>query len=193
MTELARWRERLSQLRADYDYAVRTVKEEKRAVREASRKTADALAAQAVLQRVAAGVQKAAHERLAAVVTRCIKAIFGDDAYSFQIDFQQKRGKTEAVLTFVDKDGNVLSDPKNSAGVGVVEVAALALRLVSILLARPPKRRLLVLDEPCKFLNGAQYQERVGALLTQLSEEMGMQIILVADDDWLRIGKVIQL
>lgn len=47
--------------------------------------------------------------------------------------------------------------------------------------------------ETIKHLNGEEYQARVGGMLEALAGEMGVQIVMVTDDDWLRIGKVVQL
>jgi hypothetical protein len=50
-----------------------------------------------------------------------------------------------------------------------------------------------VADEPFKFVNGEEEQERVATLLETLSQELAIQFIIVTDDSWLKIGKVIEL
>ena len=125
-------------------------------------------------------------------MTRCLKAVLDNEAYEFKIEFEQKRGRTEAKL-ILERDGLILENPAEEAGGGVLDVAAFALRLACVALALPRRRRLLVLDEPFRFVNGEEYQSRIGGMLEVLAAETGMQIILVTDDDWLKIGKVIQL
>ena len=44
-----------------------------------------------------------------------------------------------------------------------------------------------------KNVNGEVYQSRVGELLETLAKEMDMQIIIISDDPWLEIGKVVRL
>ena len=147
--------------------------------------------AQKILQAAAEAVQQQAHRRLASVVTRCLKAVFGEeDAYEFRIRFEQKRGKTEAQLLFA-RDGMEV-DPVDAAGGGVIDVAAFALRTACLLLTVPPKRRLLVLDEPFKMLSRT-YRARVRQLLITLAEEMSLQIIMVTHSEELIAGKVVEL
>lgn len=185
-------RRKIDALLADLRHQQRRVEEETEALTEAEAKVVDCLEAQKLVQTVAETVQRKAHERIAAVVTRCLRATFGKDAYEFKIKFEQKRGKTEAVLTFV-RDGREIEEPTEAAGGGTVEVAALALRLACISLSRPRARKLLVMDEPLKNLNGTVYQERVARMLEALAEDTGFQFIFVSDDDWLQIGKVVEL
>lgn len=86
------------------------------------------------------------------------------------------------------RDGQEI-DPMSASGGGVIDVAAFALRLACLLLATPRPRRLLVLDEPFRFVS-AKYRPKIRALLLQLSEELGVQIILVTHITELQIGTV---
>lgn len=138
--------------------------------------------AQAITQNIAREMQQQVHMRVSKIVTRCLAAVFRDNPYEFAIDFDCKRGKTEAKLVFL-RDGMELDNPIEEVGGGVIDVAALALRLSCILLSRPRRRRLLVLDEPLKNVRGKQNRKNVRSLLEALSEEMGVQIILNVDMD----------
>ena len=191
MTPLALLRARTDALLAKRDYALRRVEEEQDALGAARVRLADLTEARTVLQGAATAVQEHAHRRIASVVTRCLRSVFGENAHEFRITFVPKRGRTEAVLSFV-RDGEEM-DPLGSCGGGMADVASFALRLVALVLARPRRRKLLVLDEPMKNVNGTEYQGRVGELLELLAAEFGVQIVLVTDDDWLKIGKVIEL
>jgi len=151
----------------------------------------DSLEAQRVIQTVAQAIQQKVHERIAAVVTRCLNAVF-DDPYQFKIVFEKKRGKTEAVLTFI-RDGMVLDNPLDEVGGGVTDVAALALRLACILLTRPVARRLLVLDEPFSKIRGEENRRRTRAMLVRLADEMGLQIILNTDIAEFSLGTVVEM
>lgn len=151
----------------------------------------DAGQALTIVQAVGQYVQETVHKQIARVVTRCLKAVFGKDAYEFRIRFERKRGKTDAILEFVED--NVVLDPMDEGCGGQLDVAAFALRLACLLLIRPKVRKLMVMDEPFKNINGEEYQSRVGGLLLDLAKEMKVQFIIVTDDEWLKIGKVIQL
>ena len=162
---------------------------ELRAVREAAAALADAKQAQAVAQGVAERVQAAAHARVADIVSRALEAVF-DRPYRFKLEFEQKRGRTEAALTF-ERDGLEI-DPLEASGGGVIDVASFALRLSCLLLSRPPLRRLIVADEPFRFVS-KEYRGRVRALLETLAVELGVQFIIVTHDEALVTGTIVQL
>lgn len=186
----AQWGKRLARLGADYDHAVRAAAEEAAALQKLQEHSAAVLQAQEIIQHVAQTVQEQTHARLAGVVSRCLEAIYGEEAYEFEIVFERKRGKTEARLVF-KRDGNEV-DPATSSGGGCLEVAAFALRLAALVLERPARRRLLVLDEPFRCVHKAR-AEQLRELLLALSKEMGVQIIMVTHSSELECGTVYDL
>jgi DNA repair exonuclease SbcCD ATPase subunit len=115
--------------------------------------------------------------------------VFGDEAYEFRIITEQKRNRTEARAVFV-RDGEEF-DALSSIGGGVVDVAAFALR-VAVILAQDPVRRLLILDEPMKFVS-AEYRPQVRALLETLADELDVQIVLVTHISDLELGKIVRI
>lgn len=190
MINTSKLRKKVDGLLADYRYQVRQVRQEQESLMDAKRQVSRVEAAQKIVQGIAETIQEQAHQQIASIVTRCLEAVFGPEAYEFKIAFEQKRGKTEARLLFV-RDGMEI-DPLFAAGGGVIDVAAFALRLACLLLARPQPRKLLVLDEPMKMLS-ADYHQPMRELLMRLSKELGVQIIMVTHASGLRIGKVIEL
>lgn len=136
-------------------------------------------------------VEKQAHEQISSLVTKCLHAIFLEDAYQFQIKFIQRRGRTEAELTLI-RDDLLLNDVVDSTGGGVLDVAGFALRLSCLLLMQPPLRKILVLDEPFKFVS-KEYLPTVQSLLHLLHQETGIQVIMVTHVSQLKSGKVISL
>jgi DNA repair exonuclease SbcCD ATPase subunit len=183
-------KKRLDRLLSQYETAKQNVRQEREALQKAKAEVKAVNEAQQVAQAVAASIQQHAHEQLASVVTRCLEAVF-DDAYQFKIDFQRKRGKTEARLYFKRRTLEV--DPKTGSGGGVLDVASFALRLTRIMLAQPASRRLLVMDEPMKFLHGEIERARCCELIKKLAEETGFQFIIATGLDWLRVGKVVEI
>jgi len=180
---------KVEQLKARHWQSEGKVRDETAHLDEAEREVKTVEKAQIVVQEVAAAVQQQAHRSIAGVVSRCLEAVF-DDPYEFRIAFEQKRGKTEAVLKFV-RNGAVV-DPMTASGGGVVDVAAFALRLACLVLSRPAKRRLLVLDEPFRFLS-RDLRPKVKQLIETLAEEMKIQFVVVTHDPALTAGKVIEL
>lgn len=184
-------RREIDRLLAEHAHAKRRVKEERAALAEARESLRIALEAQKIIQDVAEAVQNEAHRQISGVVSRCLEAVFGDDAYALKIAFEKKRGKTEARLTF-ERGGLVLDDPPSEGGGGQVDVAAFALRLACLVLSRPKKRMLLILDEPFRFVS-KDYRPRVCEMLQALSRDMGLQIVMVTHSEEFMAGKVIEL
>lgn len=143
-----------------------------------------------IAQSAAVHVQKLAHDRIATLVTQCLRAVFGESAYEFVIVFEEKRSRTEARLTF--KRGDKEVDPILASGGGVVDVAAFALRLSCLLLSKPSLRRLLVLDEPWKHLS-EKYRPAMRKLIEELANRLGVQFLIVTHADTFKVGKVIEI
>lgn len=149
----------------------------------------DFLTGQQLLQNVAEKVQNVIYKKIDAVVTKCLTAIF-DDPYGFKMIFEQKRNKTEARMVFT-KNGYEF-DPMEASGGGVVDVAAFALRVASLIISKPKLRRLIVIDEPFKFVS-AEYHERCRELLLTLSKEFDIQFIIVTHIKDLVCGKKVNI
>lgn len=190
------WNDTLSSYRRVTDTALeslrharRRVQEEKKLLKEAKEHLQAVEKAQELFQSVAQQIQQQAHQQIARVVTRCLETVF-DDPYEFKIYFEQKRGKTEARIVLVRR-GNELRPTKDVGG-GVVDVVAFALEVAVLVLKRPPARRMLLLDEPFKHLS-ENYRPRVRELIIKLSQELGIQFIIITHDEEFQIGKVISL
>jgi predicted ATPase len=173
---------------ADYHHARTTLAEERGRAEKAARDHRHAVAAATIVQEVAADVQTRAHRHIAGIVTRCL-AIF-PRPYRFKIHFLRRRGKTWARLAFAR--GGREFDPTGGAGGGVLDVAAFALRLACLMVRRPRRRRLLVLDEPFKHLS-AEYRPAVRDLVLTLASELGVQFIIVTHSTDFTVGKVVRL
>lgn len=183
------WKTEVDRLAFQRGVAEETLKREEENLKRAAEYREDVEETQIIVQTVAQAVQQQIHNRVAGVVSQCLEAVF-DDPYEFQIVFEQKRGKTEARLVFV-RDGLEV-DPMTASGGGVVDVAAFALRLSSLLLLRPAVRRVIVADEPFRFVS-AQYRGRIRAMLEGLAEDMGIQFIIVTHIDDLKMGTIVDL
>jgi hypothetical protein len=147
--------------------------------------------ARIISQSIAEELQRSAHDKIARVVTRCLAAVF-DNPYEFRIKFERKRGKTEAVLEF-QRNGETYSDPLNEVGGGVLDVAALALRLACVMVSKPPARRTFVLDEPWTHVRGKDNRARTCRLLEMLAEEFNVQWILNTDVPSYRMGCIVEM
>lgn len=188
-TKIESWREKTNELKRQKAAAAAVAAAAKTALNAAMDELTAAETALAAAQHIAQGIQQQAHQRIAGLVSRCLEAIF-DDPYAFTITFDRKRGRTEAALAFV-RAGQAL-EPLGGAGGGPCEIAAFALRMACLMLAVPPRRRLLLIDEGFKFLS-AEYRPRVRAMLELLSRELGVQIIQITHIPELQTGTVIEV
>lgn len=182
-------RKKVTRKVADFDLIRRQVVEEKARLETAQQATIVLREAQELAQEVAQQVQQRAHKQIASVVSRCLESVF-DEPYNFKIIFERKRGRTEAQLVF-ERDGTIV-DPMTASGGGVVDVAAFALRLSCLMLSRPPLRRLLILDEPFKFVSST-YRGRIRHMMEELSKELKVQFVMVTHIKEFEMGKVLRL
>ena len=75
-------------------------------------------------------------------------------------------------------------DPLTESGVGAVDIASFDLRIASWSMQRPHTRNVIILDEPMKCLS-AEYQERASQMIKEVSEKLGLQIIMITHSETL--------
>jgi len=168
----------------------RIYREEKSKFIEAEDHLVYAEEAQSLIQKVSQQIQQKIHRQISTVVTKCLVMVT-EDNYGFKINFERKRGRTEADLILL-YDGHEINNPLNSDSGGIVEIAAFALRVSCLLLTKPSLDRVLIMDEPFKSISN-EYQENVKKMLTYLSKSFGFQFIIVTHIQNLITGKVIKL
>ena len=110
------------------------------------------------------------------MVTTALQAVFEQEDYQFIIDFDIKRNKPEAKISL--KLRGEETDPKDSCGGGVLDVASFALRVVLWSIENPKSTNTLILDEPMKFLHGRI--ENAMKMIKDLSKKLGIQFIIVS-------------
>ncbi|MCK9570178.1 hypothetical protein M0R72_14635 [Candidatus Pacearchaeota archaeon] len=185
------YRSKINQLLEDRRRAQQSINKEEEAKADLDIQITNATQANQIIQTIAQTLQQQCHQQISSIVTKCLNAVF-EDPYEFEIQFNQKRGKTEAILVFT-RDGIELDDPLNEIGGGVVDVAALALRLACILIQRPTVRRLVVMDEPFKCIRGQDNRNRTRSMLQRLATELDIQFILCTDIKNFKLGTVIDM
>lgn len=189
MTVLSETRKKLNEKLLDRSSSIKQLKNERVELEQSETALNDLQEAHSIAQAVALAIQQQAHNQIAGVVSACLETVF-HEPYVFKIKFEKKRGRTEALLVF-ERNGLEV-DPLTASGGGAVDVASFALRLSCLLLSKPKLRRVLIMDEPFKFVS-EEYRENVRVLLEQLSKEMSIQFIFVTHIQELVTGKVVKL
>lgn len=184
------WRKQANTLEAQARAAKTVLTSARQAVIEAEDEYDAADEAQKIAQVIAETIQEEAHDRIAGVVTKCLATVFPDEPYTFKIRFERARGRTEARLVFVREEQEI--SPMDASEGGAIDVAAFALRVSSLMLSRPARRRLIVLDEPFRFLDKWR-PTAVRTMLESLAKDLGVQFVMITHNEGLRCGHVVDL
>lgn len=176
-------RKELERRKGARDVIVKRLGQEKTELEETRTKMENLDEARLILQAVAQLTQQELEYKISELVTLALEAVF-PDPYQLDLSFEMKRGKTEAVLSFVPStqgDEVELVDPLSASGGGAVDVAALALRVSLWSLQSPKTRPTLVLDEPLRFLS-RDLQPKASQMLREISRRLGLQLIIVTHE-----------
>lgn len=119
--------------------------------------------------------RKELEQKVEALVDYGVQSVFGP-TYRFKVT-SELRGKSVRTEFWLVEDGLQLP-LLDATGGGVGDVVSFLLRVVILCLARPSQRRVLVLDEPFKFVSASHFQT-LAALLRELSESLGLQLVMV--------------
>jgi len=137
--------------------------------------------AREIIRIVGMETQKQLQYHISDITSLALEAVF-PDPYELEVEFIERRNKTECDLYFVRGDMRV--DPLTASGVGAVDVAAFALRIASWSMAKPHSRNTIILDEPFRFLS-VDYQEKASIMLQTLSQKLGIQFIIITHEQTL--------
>ncbi len=133
-----------------------------------------------IVKHVGLMTQKQLEYHLAEQVSLAMEAVF-DDPYQLKVNFQEKRGKTEAEILFVRRDMEF--PPIGSSGGGAIDVASFALRIAYWSMRQDKTvRPILLLDEPFSQLKGEDANKRALAVVQEISKQLKVQIIMVSDE-----------
>ena len=135
-----------------------------------------------IVKQVGLQTQKQLEFHFSEPTSLALAAVF-DDPYELVINFQSKRGKTEAEMLF--RRRNLTIPPIGFAGRGATNIASLSLRLAYLSMRQDIKTRsTLILDEPFPQLKGEVANRRALILLNEISKikDREMQIITISDE-----------
>jgi ABC-type arginine transport system ATPase subunit len=135
--------------------------------------------AREIVREVGMQTQQQLQYHISDITSLALEAVF-DDPYKLIVEFVQRRNKTECDLYFERNDER--ADPITATGGGAVDIAAFALRVASWSMGNPHTRNVLLLDEPFKHLKGEVENKRVLEMVREISQKLGLQIIMVSDE-----------
>ncbi len=181
---------RIQTLQSEAHTIRKQYRRERKALQEAKKRLMHVQTAQKIALEVAEILERKAHSQISQVVSLCLSEIFGKD-YDFQLEFTRKRSRTQINLNLLKEGHSVGNVLENDSG-GVADVCAFGLRLSALMLSKPRGRKVLILDEPFRFLS-KEYRPRLQTLLEKLSQQFQIQIIMVTHITDLQIGKVVSL
>src|SRR3972149_10559766 len=134
--------------------------------------------ARAIIGEVGKNTQTYLKEYIESMCSMALQTVF-EEEIKFIIDFDIKRNRPEAKINL--QINNLLIDPKDSCGGGVLDVASFALRVVLWSIENPKSSNVIILDECFKFLHGKM--ENASQLLKKLSKDLNIQFIIVSQLD----------
>ena len=135
--------------------------------------------AQTIIQKIAVETQTQLRFKIEDIVNKILETTFPE--YSFELEYEVKRGKSEANLKFYKGTHQV--DLMDGCGGGNVDCACIALRLAIWSLS--DTRSLLILDEATKHLS-ADDTPRFAYIFSAIVNELGIQVIMPTHSDAIR-------
>jgi len=185
-------RQKINKTKSKYEQARSKLQEEIKNLHIVKKYLSDVEQAQQITQTIAQTIQQQAHKKIANVVTACLRTVFTDIDYGFRIDFERRRQRTEAKLVII-RDGHDVKDPMEDEAGGGIDIASFALQLTAIMLSKPAVRRILIMDEPFKYVS-PEYRDNVKQMLTKLAKDFDIQFIMITShQSQVIIGKEIKL
>ncbi len=111
------------------------------------------------------------------IVGSALRLVYGKK-YGFKLEYEIKRNQPEIYMSIIK--GRAKLEPKFDCGIGIADVTAFALRLALWALYEPRTSNVLLFDEPFKNISGVKQLEDAAMMVKRLSEELGVQIIIVS-------------
>ena len=128
------------------------------------------------LKKIFEKLNKKSIEGVENLVSYALNSIWDDRVYQFKI-ISKERGASSTNKFVLIKNG-IEVDIMDGSGGGLVDIVALILRLIYTLKAKPTLKPVLFLDEPFQHAS-VDYHEKIGALLTELIDKLGLTIVMV--------------
>ncbi len=173
------YRNKLERKKGQRDQLSSSISDTKQKIRTLEKDVLNIEKAHTIMKRVAQRTQQQLQYHISEIVTLALAAVF-DEPYEFEIDFVERRGKTEADLFFVK--GGEREEPLDASGGGVADIASFALRVAMWNLQNQKSRCCQILDEPFKHIKGVDANRKAIQMVKEISNRLKLQIIMVSDE-----------
>lgn len=119
-------------------------------------------------------------EKLSAIGSMGLNAVFPDNVYEVLLEHSTKRGTANLDILLV-KDGKRVRI-KGGSGGSIVQLLAYLLRHLTTISPTPPLRLIEVLDEPFSMVAQSQ-RPALCALMKDITEKLGFQLLFSSHED----------
>lgn len=171
-------RNKVEQFKGQRDQIERSIQLTKNQIDEGHKAVRRHEKAREIIKQVGLKTQSRLSYNISEVATMALTAVM-DNPYELKLEFVERRNKTECDI-FFERDGERIYP--FAGGGGAVDIAAFALRVASLSMERPRRRNTLILDEPFKHLKGEEANRKMLEMISKISEQLGLQIIMVSDE-----------
>jgi len=133
--------------------------------------------AKEVIRGIGLHTQQQLQFHISDITSIALESVF-DDAYRLEIEFIQRRNKTECDVYFVRGEHRI--NPLLASGGGAVDIAAFALRIALWSLSSRLSN-VIILDEPMRFVS-EDLREKASSMIKEVSKKLDIQFIIVTHD-----------
>ncbi len=142
--------------------------------------------ARVIIRQINLTTQSQLSDNISEITTLALNAVM-KNPYELKLDFVERRNIIECDLYF-ERNGNQIK-PFEGGG-GIVDITAFALRVACWVMEKPKLANVLLLDEPFKLLKGEIENRKALEMVKQITEKLGIQIIMVSDERVSRIATI---
>jgi DNA repair exonuclease SbcCD ATPase subunit len=171
-------RSRLERLKGSREQIKKDIRSNEESLKSDKRELIRYEQAKEVLREVGIKTQQQLQYHISDITSLALEAVF-PDPYKLEVEFIQRRNKTECDIYFSRAENRV--DPISASGGGAVDIAAFALRIASWSLERPHSRATIILDEPMRFVSEG-LRDQASRMIKEVSQKLGVQFIIITHE-----------
>jgi len=179
MSNITEARKQFERMKGQFMQLQISVEKQEKEIKELKRDLQRHEEARIIIQEVGQRTQEQLTFHLSDITSLALAAVF-PDPYELQVNFVQRRNKSECDLLFKRNENEL--DPMDASGGGAIDVTAFALRVASWSMKTPHNNNVIILDEPLKWVS-AEYQEAASSMIKEVSNKLNIQFIIVTHND----------